>query len=201
MAELIRRIYSNFRGVDFRGEEINLIRSPDSLNVWKDYRETESIRTRPGMKKKHSYSSPVYGIFNYKGALMIHTGATLRKVTDAGETILHENMAQRASQAFVYEDIFYIKDGQNYLMYDGTTIKEVVGYVPTTTIGRKPMGGGTKYEDVNMISDRRKNTFLADGVSFSFFLDVTNIDTDFVPIVKVNDEVVAQTEYEVDYAD
>ena len=201
MAELIRRIYSNFRGVDFRGEEINLIRSPDSLNVWKDYRETESIRTRPGMKKKHSYSSPVYGIFNYKGALMIHTGATLRKVTDAGETILHENMAQRASQAFVYEDIFYIKDGQNYLMYDGTTIKEVVGYVPTTTIGRKPMGGGTKYEDVNMISDRRKNTFLADGASFSFFLDVTNIDTDFVPIVKVNDEVVAQTAYEVDYAD
>ena len=201
MAELIRRIYSNFRGVDFRGEEINLIRSPDSLNVWKDYRETESIRTRPGMKKKYTYSSTVYGIFEYKGALMIHTGATLRKVTEAGETILHENMAQRASQAFVYEDIFYIKDGQNYLMYDGTTIKEVVGYIPTTTIGRKPMGGGTKYEDVNMISDRRKNTFLADGVSFSFFLDVTNIDTDFVPIVKVDDEVVAESEYEVDYAD
>ena len=201
MAELIRRIYSNFRGVDFRGEEINLIRSPDSLNVWKDYRETESIRTRPGMKKKYTYSDTVYGIFKYKGALMIHTGATLRKVTEEGETILHENMAQRASQAFVYEDIFYIKDGQNYLMYDGTTIKEVVGYIPTTTIGRKPMGGGTKYEDVNMISDRRKNTFLADGVSFSFFLDVTNIDTDFVPIVKVDDEVVAESEYEVDYAD
>jgi hypothetical protein len=110
-------------------------------------------------------------------------------------------MAQRASQAFVYEDVFYIKDGRNYLQYDGTTIKDVEGYVPTTTIARKPMGGGTKYEDVNMISDRRKNTFLADGASFSFFLDVTNIDTDFVPIVKVNDEVVAQTAYEVDYAD
>jgi hypothetical protein len=47
---LISRIYSNFRGVDFRGEEINLSRSPDSLNVWKDYKETESIRTRPKMK-------------------------------------------------------------------------------------------------------------------------------------------------------
>ena len=31
MADLVSRIYSNFRGVDFRGEEINLIRSPDSL--------------------------------------------------------------------------------------------------------------------------------------------------------------------------
>lgn len=201
MAELISRIYSNFRGVDFRGEEINLVRSPDSLNVWKDYKETESIRTRPGMKKVYPYSDPVYGIFEYKGALMIHTGATLRKVTATGETILHRNMAERASQAFVYEDVFYIKDGKNYLQYDGSTIKNVVGYVPTTTIGRKPMGGGTKHEDVNMLSDRRKNTFLADGASFSFFLDVTNIDDDFVPIVKVNDEVVAPSEYQVDYAD
>lgn len=201
MADLISRIYSNFRGVDFRGEEINLIRSPDSLNVWKDYKETESIRTRPGMEKKYSYDSTVYGIFYYKGALMIHAGATLRKVTATGETILHSNMAQRASQAFVYEDIFYIKDGKNYLQYDGTEIKEVEGYIPTTTIARKPMGGGTKYEDVNMLSAYRKNTFLADGVSFSFFLDVTNIDTDFVPIVKVDDEVIEQSEYEVDYAD
>ena len=200
MADLVTRIYSNFRGVDFRGEEINLMRSPDSLNVWKDYKETESIRTRPGMKKVYS-SNTVHGIFEYKGFLMIHAGATLRKVTTEGETVLHENMAQRTSQAFVYEDVFYIKDGQNYLQYDGTTIKDVEGYVPTTTIARKPMGGGTKYEDVNMLSAYRKNTFLADGVSFSFFLDVTNIDEDFVPVVKVDDEVVAPDEYMVDYVD
>jgi hypothetical protein len=201
MAELISRVYSNFRGVDFRGEEINLMRSPDSLNMWKDYKETESIRTRPGLKEQFVYTSPVYGIFEYNGALIIHTGATLRKRTADAETTLHENMAQRTSQAFVYEDIFYIKDGQNYLQYDGTTVKEVEGYVPTTTIARKPMGGGTKYEDVNMLSDYRKNSFLADGGSFDFFLDVVNIDSDFVPIVKVDDEVIDPSEYTVDYKD
>ena len=37
----ISRIYANFRGADFRGEEINIRRSPDCLNVWKDYKETE----------------------------------------------------------------------------------------------------------------------------------------------------------------
>ena len=201
MADLVSRIYSNFRGVDFRGEEINLVRSPDSLNVWKDYKETESIRTRPEMEKLYGYTTPVYGIFPYNGALMIHTGATLRKRTAAGETTVYTNMAQRPSQSFVYEDVFYIKDGSNYLQYDGTEIKAVVGYVPTTTIARKPMGGGTKYEDVNMLSDYRKNTFLADGASFSFFLDVVNIDTDFVPIVKENDVVVSPDKYTVDYAD
>ena len=199
MAEKVSRIYSNFRGVDFRGDEINLVRSPDSLNVWKDYKETESIRTRPGLKNLYSYSNPVYGIYEYGDAILIHTGATLRKRTAYDESILFSDMAQRPSQAFVFENVFYIKDGKNYLQYDGTTIQTVVGYVPTTSISRKPMGGGKKFEDVNMLSDYRKNSFLADGGSFSFYLDVMNIDDDFVPIVKYNDELVAETEYEVDY--
>ena len=202
MADLISRIYSNFRGVDFRGEEINLMRSPDSLNVWKDYKETESIRTRPGMALKVSFPAMVYGIYRYKNWMLVHSGKNLYKVTDGGQkTIIFSNANQAPSNAFVYEDVWYFKDGVNYLRYDGETIKEVEGYVPTTTIARKPMGGGTKYEDVNMISPYRKNTFLADGVSFSFFLDVTNIDTDFVPIVKVDDVVADPSTYEVDYAD
>jgi hypothetical protein len=201
MADIVSRIYAGFRGVDFRGEEINLMRSPDSLNVWKDYKETESIRTRPGLVKHHACDSKVYGIFEYHGDLMIHTGKTLRKRTAGVENILFSDMAEGSSQAFVYNDIFYIKDGRNYLQYDGTEIREVVGYVPTTTIARKPAGGGTKYEDVNMLSDRRMNSFLADGVSFSFYLDVIDIDEDFAPIVKVNGSVVPASEYEVDYTD
>jgi hypothetical protein len=200
MAEIVSRIYSNFRGVDFRGEEINLVRSPDALNVWKDYKQTESIRTRPGMVKHHD-SAHVYGIFEYNGALMIHAGETLRKRTPLEETTIYTSMAQKPSQAFVYENIFYIIDGTQYLQYDGNTIKKVEGYIPTTSIARKPMGGGTKYEDVNMLSDYRINTFLATGVDFDFFLDTINIDEDYAPIVKVNDEVVSADNYTVFYAE
>jgi hypothetical protein len=52
-----------------------------------------------------------------------------------------------------------------------------------------------------MLSPYRKNSFLADGASFSFFLDVINIDTDYAPIVTVNDEVVSTSKYRVDYAE
>lgn len=199
MAELVPRIYSNFRGVDFRGEEVNLVRSPDALNVWKDYKETESIRTRPGLKLFCMQTNPVYGIFAYKNATLMHTGVTLRKLTATEETTLYSQMSQQPSQAFVYEDILYIKDGRNYLQYDGTTIKEVVGYIPTTTIARRPAGGGTKYEDVNMLSDYRKNSFLSDGASFAYYLDVMKIDEDYVPEVTVNGQVVGQDMYAVDY--
>ena len=36
VGDIVTRIYGNFRGADFRGEEINIVRSPDCLNVWKD---------------------------------------------------------------------------------------------------------------------------------------------------------------------
>lgn len=198
---VVSRIYAGFRGVDFRGEEINLIRSPDSLNVWKDYRKTESIRTRPEIKLQVEFPALVYGVFFFKGTQIVHSGKNLYTVSSGGaKSIIFSAMNKAPSSAFVFEDVFYIKDGVNYLRYDGTTISEVVGYIPTTTIGRSPMGGGTVYEDVNMLSDYRINSFLADGGSLDFYLDVTNIDEDFVPVVTVNDAVVGTDQYTVDYA-
>lgn len=196
--DLITRVYSNFRGVDFRGEEINLRRSPDSLNVWKDYKETDSIRTRPGMELNVSFSSPVYGIFFYKGFMLVHSGNKLYKVENGNKTVLYGQLKSSKSNGFIYENIWYFLCAGDYLQYDGSTIKAVEGYVPTTSIARKPSGGGTKYQDVNMLSDRRINTFLADGSSNVFYLDAENIDSDFSPIVKVEDKVV--TNYSVDFA-
>ena len=195
--DLISRIYSNFRGVDFRGEEISLNRSPDSLNVWKDYRNTESIRTRPSMEKKDSFTDPVYGVFFYNGERLVHSGTTLYKVKAGEKSVLFSGLKPSTSNAFVYEDAWYFKDGKHYLKYDGKTCKAVEGYVPTTSIGRRPNGGGTIHEDVNLLSPGRINTFLADGTSKEFVLDALKIDSDFAPIVKVNDKVV--TNYTVDY--
>ena len=197
----VHRIYSNFRGCDFRGLEVNLLRSPDCLNVWKDYKETESIRTRPGIELNTAFTDAIYGIFFYGNEMIVHSGSTLYRVQNGIRDVLYTAMNKALSSSFIYDDVFYIIDGLNYLKYDGETIKEVEGYIPTTTIARKPMGGGTKYEDVNMLSDYRKNSFLADGASFSFFLDVMNIDEDFAPEVTVNDEVVSSNEYTVDYAE
>lgn len=199
--DIVSRIYSNFRGVDFRGDEINLIRSPDSLNMWKDYKETESIRTRPGMERVTEFADPVYGIFFFKAGTtemtLVHSGTKLYRVVGTSKTLLHSGLKAARSSGFVYENNWYFKDGLRYLQYDGNTIKDVEGYVPTTSIARKPAGGGTIHEDVNMLSGRRINTFLADGESTVYALDTKNIDSDYAPIVKVNDAAVSN--FTVDY--
>ena len=199
--DIVPRVYSGFRGVDLRGDEINLVRSPDALNVWKDYRETESIRTRPGMKLLHSFDDTVYGIFFYSAGgvnmTIVHSGTKLYKIVGGVRSELYSGVNKARSESFVYSGVWYFKDGANYLSFDGKTIGEVVGYIPTTSIGRKPLGGGTIHEDVNLLSPYRINTFLADGESKDFYLDAQNIDEE-KPIVKVADKEV--TAFTVDYA-
>lgn len=197
--DTVNRIYSGFRGVDFRGEEINLIRSPDALNVWRNYRKTQGIETRPEMSLQTSFNATVYGIFFYRNEMLVHSGTKLYKVANGVKTELYSGLKEATSQSFVFEDMWYFKDGKHYLQYDGKTIKDVVGYVPTTSIGRKPAGGGTIYQDINYLSDYRVNSFLADGKSRDFYLDVMNIDKDFVPEVTVNGTVYATSKYSVDY--
>lgn len=197
MAELVSRVYSNFRGVDFRGEETALTRSPDCLNVWKDYKAINGIRTRPCMNPLYP-GAVVYGIFFFGDQMFIHSGKTLQKVDGNKPVVIFSDMNEAASSSFVYENVLYIKDGKNYLQYDGITLKEVEGYVPTTTTGRSPSGSGQVYQDVNLLSNRRKNIFVADGESTEYHLDARNIDKDFVPVVTVNNAVY-EDRYSVDY--
>lgn len=203
MGDLVSRIYASFRGVDFRGEEVNLVRSPDSMNMWKDYRETDSIRTRPEMELYESFATPVWGVFFYKVGntemLLVHSGTKLYRISDGTKTEICSGLNPRKSRSFIYNNIWYFKDGINYLRYDGETVSSVEGYVPTTSISRKPEGGGTQYEDVNMLSDFRINTFLSDGESTEYYLDAQGIDRDVHPLVYVNDAVVPVTDYEVDF--
>lgn len=202
-SNVITRIYSNFRGVDFRGEEINLVRSPDSLNIWKDYKETESIRTRPAMELLESFDETVWGVFFYASRnvdmLLVHSGTKLYKIVDGERTELYTGLNPSKSSSFIFNNVWYFKDGLSYLQYDGVTIKDVEGYVPTTLIGNKPAGGGKTYQDVNMLSDYRINTFLGDGESKEFYLDTPDgIDEDFMPVVTINDT--ETTDFTVDYS-
>lgn len=190
---LITRSYADFRGVDFSNKEVSLVRSPDSLNMWKDYKNNlgRCIETRPDIELVESYDNTIFGRFSYKVGntkmQIIHCGTKLYKVVNGEKTELFTGMKPSRSQSFVYNNIFYIKDGINYLKYDGEEIKSVEdgAYIPATSIARKPQGGGSIYEDVNMLSSYRKNTFVADGESTVYHLDAKNLDGES-PIVKVN---------------
>ena len=194
---LIAKEYKNFRGVDFTNVEVKLYRSPDALNVWRDYKKKgEGITTRPDIELYEEMDNSVYGLFFYEIAdsftqLIVHSGTKLYKIENGVKTQIYIGMNPRKSQFFVFNNILFIKDGINYLEYNGTTCTEVAGYIPTTSIGRSPGGGGKVYQDVNLLTGWRKNGFVADGTSKVYCLDAENIDNETL-VVKVNDEVKTQ---------
>lgn len=204
---LITRNYANFRGVDFsnRKDEILLYRSPDALNMWKNYKSANGrcIETRPDIELLSTYSNTIFGLFFYSfnntTHKIVHSG---KKLYDEN-TIIYNDMEENNSVFFVFNKLLYIKDGKHYLVYNGTTCTEVVGYIPTTSISRSPSGGGSIYEDVNLLSPYRKNGFSADGTSTEYYLDAQNLDTDFTPIVLVegaSGEMEPVTNFITDYA-
>lgn len=189
---LITRNYTNFRGVDFsnRKDEVSLVRSPDALNMWRNYKNSNGkcIETRPDIEVLATYADSIKGLFFYtvngRKHRIVHAGTKLYDDTN----VIYTGMANAKSSYFVYGSKLYIKDGLNYLVYDGSTVSKVEGYIPTTTISRSPSGGGTLYEDVNLLTGIRKNSFVADGASKEYVLDVESFDTDYVVRVWINDE-------------
>ncbi len=201
--DLITRNYTNFRGVDFSNDEVNLMRSPDSLNMWKNYKNNlgKCIETRPDLELLKTFGNTVFGLFFYRVGnvdhMLVHSGTELIDVSGGIDTVIYRGMNPKRSYSFIYNNVIYIKDGINYLEYDGKICQEVVGYIPTTSISRKPSSGGVVFEDVNMLTAYRKNTFVADGESTRYYLDAKELDSDYKPIVMVNDKQV--TDFSVDY--
>lgn len=204
--DLITRNYTDLRGVDFSNDEgvVSLQRSPDAKNVWKDYKTTQGncIETRPGYKEIIDFKEKINSFFIFKESLaLVHAGEKLYLWNEfpsnqENAEILKDNMNNIKSVMYLFKDSLYINDGKNYLKFDGETLKNVSNeaYVPTTSIGRKPTGGGQLNEDVNLLTGQRINTFLADGKSTEYFLDATNIES--VEKVTINDEEI--TNYTID---
>ncbi len=200
---LVSRNYKNFLGVDYSNREVSLSRSPDACNVWKNYKNNigKCIETRPDIELLEETDNTIFGLFFYEIGNDIHTIKHCGTKLYDNQKEIFTGMKPFRSQMFVYDNLLYIKDGINYLVYNGSIIKEVIGYIPTTSISRGPKGGGTVYEDVNMLSSYRKNSFCADGESVDYYLDALDIDSDTSPIVIVNDIALVETvDFNVDSA-
>lgn len=196
------RVYQTFSGVDFSSEEVKTYRSPDSVNMWKDYNnETgKGIETRPGMTLLGQFPLQINGLFFYKIQdslnVLVHSGTKLLRWNNYPDkpvqtTELFSSMNPAKSQAFVCNNILFIKDGINYLEYDGINAKSVEGTIPTTIHLSTPSGAGTKFQDVNLLTSKRKNMFVGDGKTLEYMLDSQNIDNSNV-VCEVDGEILVE---------
>lgn len=192
--DILTRKYQSFRGVDFSNNEVANSRSPLALNMWKNYSDSECIETRPGMELLGEFGNKILGLFFFEKDdvthVLVHSGTKLFKWNNFPEkgdiTELFTGMNIKESQSFTCGEVLYIKDGLNYLEYDGESIKDVVGTIPMTSYYKNPDGSTSIDEDtdtdlvyqaVNCLTSLRKNAFIGDGESVDYQLDTIELDS------------------------
>lgn len=176
----ITRKYSNFRGVDFRGDECGLNRSPDSLNVWRNYKKLASIETRPGLERILTYSGSIRSMMWHDDKLYFldDKGELHHYVPKNGNAAGHLSQDAKDIGAnavmFVFDGTLYAKGVKEY--WNVTKGEAVEPFIPTTTSQRDPNGSGKEFQDVNMLSPYRINSFCGKEGETLYVFDATDLD-------------------------
>jgi len=107
--------------------------------------------------------------FEQGGLSLIHVDNEIYKAESNGAyTLISNKMNAHRSRSWQFENKLYIVDGQTYWVYDADTdtfaniINSSYAYVPLMYISCQPEGGGTKYEDKNLLCDGFEQRFTVD---------------------------------------
>lgn len=193
--------YQFLNVLDFRG--LKLTDNPftadsntasDALNVYVD--EANALATRPRLElflSKFSDMTSVYNIYNIKDGFLVHY---LKGSVPSIDIILSDGFVRKSVtgtiptgtklSVFEQNDIIYVLDGNKYYNIINYVSSEVEGHIPTTRVGMTNKTEGSSYEDLNILTDKYKETYFWDGTWDISFKDsdvvnnyVENILTDW----------------------
>ncbi len=116
--------------------------------------------------------------------------------TDAELGITLGNVGSDRASIFAFDGKIYVLSESGYYRYDGISFSSVEGYVPLVAVSVSPSGGGTPYENVNMLTPKRREQFTPDGTSTVFRLAEKGISS--VDEVRDMGEIVDVSHYTCD---
>ena len=151
----------------------------DNFYITNDYK----LRKIFGYKSFYQFSEPIKGMYstNLGGThyLLVASDGKLYNFTstqledeDNWETLTPTLIGAIGTgdvSFFTFDNKVYILSGK-YHSWDGTTLQEVEGYTPLVFINTPPAGGGLVYDEINMLSPKKHQTFNGDGTSTTYHL-------------------------------
>ena len=182
-----------FKGVDFTSSplQVDKRRSTNVKNIINNNGYNES---RNGYEVLNKIGIRINGVWNIdtdKGDLfLIHSGTKLYQCnSDFGESVvILTGMNDSISKGVYFNEYLLIFDGVRTVVFskfDGINYQakflDTCGYIPTTSIARDRNGGGTAYEQENLISPYQVNMFLTENIEIG-------LDDDGNPIYEVQNK-------------
>ena len=197
-----------FKGVDLNSSPSNveITRSPNAPNMMRDV--PGKVRKRQGYERIAQFSGKrINGVHILRSAekneerVLIHAGDSLYLEGKA----IYTAMADERSVGRQFYGKLFIFDGKKALCYGEFETEEAAAaetetdkaekpkafmvktledaaYIPTVIISRKPTGGGTTLEPLNLIGRKWKESFLSDGTAKVYQLTAKDLDADKVAV-------------------
>ena len=142
---------SIFLGADFTNSPaaVSENQSPNCKNMIRDV--PGKVRKCMGYKKIAEYDDQINGYHYIRGEQygLVHAGTKMYY----NGVVKYSDANNSRSRSWQFDNKLYIVDGKKLLVWDGAEVKPASEYakIPTVTIAKAPNGGGTSYEDLNLI--------------------------------------------------
>lgn len=159
------------------------------------------LHIRPGLKTLWAFTGAIRGLWCGELAgtakLVCAADGKLWSLSGAVKTQIG-TLTDAPTTFFGFGNKLYVLNGHEYLSWDGTnTAAAVDGYIPLVITAAAPAtGGGTKVENVNRLTGKRRIRYSADGTALEYHLPQKPLLS--VDKVQIGGTVVESTQYTVD---
>ena len=158
------------------------------------------LKKRDGFKTVAQHSAPIRAMWcgeinGVKQIVYVSNGVVYSFNTTTETSTQCGQIEDGVTNMFSFGGMLYIQNSVNYYKYDGTSISAVEGYIPIIAISSMPSGGGTPYETINMLTDKRRQLFSSDFNERKYELAEKNLTS--IIKVTVNGKQTNQYEYDL----
>ncbi|MFQ7472930.1 MAG: hypothetical protein ACLRLX_01835, partial [Anaerovoracaceae bacterium] len=207
-AKIYTSVYNNFKGVDFTNDPTQVYkrRSPSALNMIPDdggipYKRTGwRVEYNPlnEIDEKEITDMWAFDYADESHILYVKNGSVYNGLGDNTKALITMKNKECDVVGIFFNAIsggaFYILADNELMEYtysdnDGNKtfyFKDIQPYVPTTIIGREASGGGKVYENANLLTRKRKESFLGDSKSLEYYTTLPILKNS--EIVKIKNE-------------
>ena len=192
-----------FLGADFTNSPaaVKETLSPNLKNMIRDV--PGKVRKCMGYRTTELYDGQIngYHILHGSEAGLVHAGEKMY----FNNEVVFEGANNARSKSWQFGDKLYIIDGKTLLVWDGKQITTAAdnATIPILTIAKTPTGGGTSYQQLNLLQPGFTELFLGTETDTVYQLSFGGLDEKAVEVSILNDagEWVAKeegTDYTVD---